>query len=130
MDMEYNICEEYIQIIRSKIKTGEYEKAIDSADKVINYSPEFAMAYYLRGICHYAMGDFVGAIEDYGYATAFQDEFAKAYFNMGVAKYKLKKYTEAIDDIEKSHDIFTKKNDQNAARKCVESLDIIKQEML
>ncbi|MBE7705797.1 MAG: tetratricopeptide repeat protein [Cyanobacteria bacterium SIG30] len=128
--MEYNICEEYIQIIRSKIKNGEYDKAIISANKVIDYSPEFAMAYYLRGICYYANGDFISAIGDYAFATAFSNDFAKAYFNMGVAKYKLKKYDDAIVDINTALEIFNKKNDQIAARKCVESLDIIKQEKL
>ena len=128
--MEYNICEEYIHIIRSKIRNGEYDKAITSANKVIDYNPEFAMAYYLRGICYYANGEFLKSINDYSYATAFSKDFAKAYFNMGVAKYKLKKYDDAIEDINVALDLFKKKNDQIAARKCVESLDVIQQEKL
>ena len=126
--MEYNICEEYIHIIRSKIRNGEYEKAIVSANKVIDYSPEFAMAYYLRGLCYYATGEFLKSIEDYAYATAFSNDFAKAYFNMGVAKYKLRKYDDAIQDIKTALVMFQKKNDQISARKCVESIDIIQQE--
>lgn len=128
--MEYNICEEYIHIIRSKIRNGEYEKAINSANKVIDYSPELAMAYYLRGLCYYATGDFIKSIGDYSCATVFSKDFGKAYFNMGVAKYKLKEYDDAIQDIKTALKIFNEKNDQIAARKCVESLDIIQQEKL
>ena len=126
--MEYNICEEYLHIIRSKIRNGEYDKAIISANRVIDYNCEFAMAYYLRGICYYANGDFIQSINDYSYATAFSKDFAKAYFNMGVAKYKLKKYDDAIADIRTALDLFKQKNDQISARKCVESIDIISQE--
>ncbi len=128
--MEYNICEEYIHIIRSKIRNREYDKAIISANKVIEYRPEFSMAYYLRGICYYAKGEFIKSISDYSYAIAFSKDFAKAHFNMGVAKYKLKKYDDAIADIKSALNLFKEKNDQIAARKCVESLQIIEQEKI
>jgi tetratricopeptide (TPR) repeat protein len=126
--MEYNICDEYIHIIRSKIKNGEYRNAIVSANKVIDYSPELAIAYYLRGICYYALGDYINSISDYGYATAFDEQFAKAFFNMGVAKYKIKQYDAALEDIGHARKIFEEKNDQMSVRKCLESIDIINQE--
>ncbi len=126
--MDYDISKEYIQIIKSKIKLGEYKSAILSANKLIEFDPELPIAYYLRGLCRYAQNDFLRSIEDYGFATAFDPNFAKAYFNMGVAKYQMKFKIDAIEDIKRAQRIFSKQNDQHAIRKCVESIDLIIQE--
>lgn len=125
--MEYDITKEYINIIRSKIKVGEYKNAIQSANKLIDYDPS-AIAYYLRGICHYAIESYTNSIMDYDLAVNIDNKFAKAYFNRGVAKYRMKKMREAILDMEIAHDLFVEDNDIIAARKCVESIDIIRQE--
>ena len=128
--MEYDISKEYVNIIKSKIKLGEYQNAIKSVNKLIDYDPNFAVAHYLRGICNYATGQFSESILDYSKAIDINSEFAKAYFNRGVAKYHLTLHKDAIADIEIAHNLFAKDNDVISARKCVESIDIIRQEGL
>ena len=46
-------------------KSGEHQKAIDDYSKAIELNPQYAYAYYNRGIAHNDLGEHQKAIDDY-----------------------------------------------------------------
>jgi Tfp pilus assembly protein PilF len=68
-------------------KTGE---AIDHYNKVIRIKPDFALAYYNRGLAYAKLGRYQSAVEDFNKAISLKqddvdtyDNRANAYFNLG-----------------------------------------------
>lgn len=51
--------------------------------EAIRLNPQFAGAYYNRGVARAAQGDRVGAIADYGEAIRLDPQYAVAYYNRG-----------------------------------------------
>jgi tetratricopeptide (TPR) repeat protein len=60
--------------------------------------PDFALAYYNRGIARGENGDLDGAIQDYSDAIRFKPDFSEAYGNRGVARDKKGDLDGAIQD--------------------------------
>ena len=52
--------------------------------KVIRLNPNFAVAYYNRGIAYERKGDYTRAIEDFTKAMKMNPSFVEAYYNRGV----------------------------------------------
>ncbi|MCZ6624588.1 MAG: tetratricopeptide repeat protein [Deltaproteobacteria bacterium] len=49
-------------------------------------NPDYALAYYNRGIARKAKGDLNGALKDYGEAIRLNPDDADAYYNRGIAR--------------------------------------------
>ena len=54
--------------------------------KAIELNPNYAKAYYNRGIAKFDLQDYKGAIADYTKAIELNPNYAKAYYNRGIAK--------------------------------------------
>ncbi len=73
-----------------KLITAEEQYKFDSEliirdyDKVIEFQPDFAFAYYNKANVLSTLGDFKSAISHYSKAIEMDYEFAEAYFNRGL----------------------------------------------
>ena len=74
------------------------KKAIEYLNNAIKLHPDFAEAYYNRGIAYEDLGQHQRAIEDYNKAIRFKTDFAEAYCNRGVAYEDLGQHQRAIED--------------------------------
>ena len=88
-------------------KRGEYEKAVKTYDRAIALDPDFADAYYNRGVAKIRLKEFREAIEDFDKAITLKPDDIFCYFNRGVAKDQLKEFREAIEDFDKAIDLDT-----------------------
>lgn len=83
-----------------KYYNQEYFDALEDLNKAIYENPNFSKAYYRRGECKSALGDFAGAMKDFENAANMDDlsiDIRKvAHLQCGVMREKLQKYGEAI----------------------------------
>jgi len=77
---------------------GDKQGAIADYNQAINIKPDYADAYYNRGIAKKNLGDYQGAIADYNQAIKIKPDYADAYNNRGLAKYELGDYQGEIAD--------------------------------
>jgi len=126
--MEYDIKDEYIKIIQSKLALSDYDAALNNAQKLVKYSPDCAEGYYFIGLCEFALGDFETSINNYEKCIELKHDYAKAYYNLGVTKYYLNHYKEALNYVEYAYRIFVSENDSASCNKCLESIEYIKEE--
>ena len=71
---------------------------IDDYSRAIRINPDYANAYYNRGVVYYDLGKDQLALDDYSRAIRINPDFADAYYNRGVVYGNLGKYQLAIDD--------------------------------
>ena len=102
-----------------KAKSGEYEEAFIDFDKAIEVDPQYAEAYFNRGVAYYNLRliyyDFDDdeylflskAIDDFDKAININPQYAEAYHARGLVKMQLGKYKEAIDDLDTAIEIHT-----------------------
>jgi len=76
-------AEEYFQQGLARTKT-DYDGKIADYSQTIRLSPQFADAYYNRGIAYKAKGDLDSALSDYSQAIRLNPQFADAYYNRGM----------------------------------------------
>ena len=62
----------------------QYDEAIADISKAIQINPEFARAYYSRGLVYDAKGNSQRAVIDYNRAIEIDPGFAKAYAKRGI----------------------------------------------
>ena len=91
----------YIQA-NEMAKQGEYEGAIRGYDRVIEIDPNFADAYYNRGVAKVRLKEFQEAIEDFDKAIELKPDDIFCYLNRGVAKDQIKEFPEAIKDFDEA----------------------------
>ena len=53
--------------------------------KSIEIDPQYALAYYNRGVIHHEKGEYEKAVEDYTDTIRINPKMAVAYHNRGVA---------------------------------------------
>ncbi len=94
----------YIQA-NEMAKRGEYEKAVKTYDRAIALDPDFADAYYNRGLAKIHLKEFQEAIEDFDKAITLKPDDIFCYLNRGVARDQLKEFQGAIEDFDKAIDL-------------------------
>ena len=83
------------------IIAGQYDKAIDYADKMIQVNPDYAEAYNLRGaaLASKKVKELSRkAIEDFNRAIKLSPDSASAYMNRGTTNFYLGLYYNCIED--------------------------------
>jgi protein O-mannosyl-transferase len=89
-------------LLNSSSAKGEYgdiKGALTELDRAIKLDPNFAMAYYNRGILkNDKFNDFNGAISDYTNALRVNPNYVQAQFNRAISYKALSKFGEAIAD--------------------------------
>lgn len=59
------------------------DRAIADLDQVIQLRPDYAEAYFYRGLSYADKGDHAAAITDYSQAIQLNPHYADAYYNRG-----------------------------------------------
>lgn len=85
-------------IAQAYSKLEDYKEAIADYTQAIEIDPNYADAYYNRGIAHRKVGDTQAAIADYTQAIKIDPNDAKVYHNRGIARSALEDYQGAIAD--------------------------------
>lgn len=79
-------------------KLTDPKKAIEYLTQTILLDPNYAAAYYNRGIAYDELKQFNRAKKDYDQAISLYPNFEAAYSNRGLVFYELKHFTQAISD--------------------------------
>ena len=79
---------------------GDYTKAIDDFDKVIELSPADCFAYYRKGWCYEMMRKTVEALECYNAGIDVEKDYAYIYLNRGELLLGMGKIEQANADFE------------------------------
>ncbi|NES77707.1 MULTISPECIES: tetratricopeptide repeat protein [Okeania] len=82
----------------AKSRAKDYEAAIQYFSRVIEINPNFAEAYYGRGLAKFDLGNNKEAIVDYTQALAINPNYIDAYLARGIAKLAVKDISETIAD--------------------------------
>ncbi len=64
---------------------ADYQRAIDDYTQALNISPDYADAYYNRGIAYYDLGNYQSAIDDYTRSIEIKPNCADTYVGRGTA---------------------------------------------
>ncbi|MBO1063133.1 MAG: tetratricopeptide repeat protein, partial [Aphanizomenon flos-aquae CP01] len=72
----------------------------------IKINPNYADAYYNRGIVRNELGDKQGAIDDYNQAIKINPNYAKAYVGRGYVYYQLGDKQKAREDLQRAAQLF------------------------
>src|SRR5690348_7928397 len=83
-------------------KAGDYKSAISQYDGAIQLAPDFADAYFARGVARDEIGDFRRARDDYDRVIALRPGKADAYYNRGVVLHELGDDHGALDDFNRA----------------------------
>ncbi len=88
----------YISLGHEPVFFEDYKGAIDDWTQVIKINPNYANAYYYRGVIRYELGDKQGAIDDYSQAIKINPNDALIYYKRGFIRSILEDQQGAIDD--------------------------------
>ena len=72
-----------------KARAGDYQGAIQEFSRVIEINPNFAVAYYSRGLAKFDLGNREEAIPDYTQAIEINPDYIDAYLGRGIARLAL-----------------------------------------
>ena len=89
-------AEDYLSQGNNSYAQGRYEEAIASYDQAIEIQPDYALAWYNRGVALEKLEKYEDAIASYDQAIKFQPDYAFAWHNRGNALQELGKYEDAI----------------------------------
>jgi tetratricopeptide (TPR) repeat protein len=81
---------------------GNSDKAIADYEQALKLQPDYAKAYYNRGLAYYRKGDYDRAIADFTQALKLQPDYATAYYNRGNAYYSKGDTARAIADFDRA----------------------------
>ena len=84
------------------LNAGQYKDAIPQFDIVIRVQPEFARAYFYRGIAQFHEDQYDLALEDLNEAIELKPDMAEAYHGRGLVYYQLDKIQPALEDFDKT----------------------------
>ena len=103
-DKEYKVhtATDYIHFGVINHQKRAFSKAIKDYDQAITLDPQYAEAYYNRGLAKGAQGRHEEAIHDFTQAIAINSKYVEVYYNRGFAKYKLGRNEEAIEDYDQT----------------------------
>jgi tetratricopeptide (TPR) repeat protein len=96
-----NTAEEYFYRALKK-RDKDYYGAISDYTKAIELNPNFAKAYYNRGLSKSYLKDYSRAISDYNKAIELNPNYVDSYNNRGISKANLKDYYGAMSDYAKA----------------------------
>ena len=82
--------------------TNQFERAIEDYNQAIRLNPNFALAFYNRGLAYARKFQFERAIEDYNEAIRLAPKYAPAFTNRGLAKFNTRQYDRAIEDFDQA----------------------------
>jgi tetratricopeptide (TPR) repeat protein len=75
---------------------------IADSNDIIKVNPQFATAYFYRGIAYGRKGDLANAIKDFNQAVKIDPNYAKIYKNLGLDAFNQQNMTAALDAYSKA----------------------------
>ena len=69
---------------------------------MIHLKPDYAEAYYNRGLAKFGLDDYEAAIADFDQAICLKPDYPEAYYNRGNAKLVLEDHKAAIADFDQA----------------------------
>lgn len=110
-----NMLQDYIQSLRKEqIKLSKLVgllKEIETYDQLIRSKPNYAEAYYNKGLNHQALGEREGAICDYSDAIRIDPSHAQAYYNRGLLLAEIGDKKGAVEDLREAAKLFFDRGD-------------------
>ncbi|MBN2166225.1 MAG: hypothetical protein JW717_08115 [Marinilabiliaceae bacterium] len=86
-------------------KIIDYELILEDLNKIIAVYPDFAFAYFNRGIIKCIKKDFEGGVGDFSKAIEVKKNFNEAFFNRGITLIYLNKTEEGTYDLSKAGEL-------------------------
>ena len=83
-------------------RTGQFQKALSSADELIKNYKNDPFLFNIRGSCLCETGDLNASISSFEKAITLKSDYAEALFNLGVAHQRLEQLDMAIESYEKA----------------------------
>ena len=80
----------------------KYDAAINSLNEAVKLNPDYAEAYYYRGLTYKSLGQREQAFEDYNKAIELNPDFTEAYNNRGVIYGECGQPERALQDFDKA----------------------------
>lgn len=77
-------------------RNGDYDLAVQDYDRAIQLKPDYAEAFYGRGLVYYAKKEFDSAIQDYSQAIQLKPGYTEAYNARGIAYLSLNQYDASV----------------------------------
>ena len=93
---------EWFERGRNYFLGDEYDEALKMLDRAIALVPNFAQAYYYRGLVRNKKGEYDKAIDDLSKAMAIDPVFSWTYFYRGVVYLQLGKKGKPILDMQEA----------------------------
>ena len=91
------------------LRAAQGRAALDAVredlDKVIELSPDMAVAWFNKGNILFAMGEPAGAISAYSEAIRIKSDFGEAYFNRGYMKLQQGMQADGVADLSKAGEL-------------------------
>ncbi len=81
---------------------GNSKDSISAYDRAISLKPDYADAYYDRGVAKGELGHYEDAIANFDEAIRLKPDYADAYYDRGVAKGELGQHEDAIADFDEA----------------------------
>ena len=104
-----------------KYKEKDFHGCVQCATKAVEYDEEYAIAFFLRGLCKSKLKNYQSAVDDYDETiwlhTTKKSKLSRSkegwtYNNRGYSYERLEKYDEAISDYTKALDIGRETSDK------------------
>ncbi len=89
---------------------GDNQGAIADKNQAIKLKPDYADAYYNRGLAKYNLGDNQGAIVDYNQAIKLNPNLAVPYYNRSLIYKELNDNEKAIKDFRQAAKLYQQQN--------------------
>lgn len=81
------------------LEIENYQAAVQAYTEAVTIAPNFASAYYNRGLVHEILGDYQSAIEDFTRAVALDSRLVNAYGVRGRVFYTIGNEQQALEDL-------------------------------
>ena len=102
----FNTAEEHFYSGYQKGIYKDYYGAISDYTKAIELNPDYAMAFYNRGVIKNELKDYERSIQDYNSAIELNPNYSMAYYNRGLIKDNLGNQSGALADYTKAIEIY------------------------
>lgn len=91
--------------LSSTMLRAEKQQVLEDLDKVIELSPNMAVAYFNKGVLYAEMQDYTSALSLFNKAIELKPDFGEAYYNRGYAYFKLGNRVGGIADLSKAGEL-------------------------
>lgn len=103
---------EYRERAHKRFQDKKYEEAITDYDMAIDLDPDYAEAYYHRGLAKQSLEQYEEAIKDYDDAIRINSDYAEVYYQRAEANSSLGHLVEARADLQTALELADQANDE------------------